>query len=68
MTERGDEIMGTGAARLSVGASRFELIRATTGRRSEREIAAYVWEPASTDVTVLVGAPMFTIRTEPLGE
>jgi hypothetical protein len=68
VTERGDETMGTGEARLSVGASRFELLRAMTGRRTRDEIASYAWEPANADVTVIVGEPIFTMCTESLHE
>jgi hypothetical protein len=39
-----------------------------TGRRTEQEIAGYAWEPATTDVTVLVGTPLFTMRTVSLHE
>ena len=48
-------------------APRFELLRATTGRRTAEEIASYEWEPAP-DVTILLAAPFFTIRTDSLGE
>jgi hypothetical protein len=66
VTEHGDEVAGRGEPRVTVRASRFELIRATTGRRTAAEIAGYGWDPAP-DVSVLVGG-IFTIRTDPLGE
>jgi hypothetical protein len=43
------------------------LLRATTGRRTAEEIASYEWDPAP-DVTFLIAAPFFTIRTESLAE
>lgn len=67
VTERGDEIMGTGPFSMSVGATRFELVRAMTGRRTEAEIAGFAWEPVC-DPPLIVGTPMFTMRTESLHE
>ena len=68
VTERGAEIMGSGEFRISVGASRFELLRAMTGRRTAEEITRYEWDPATTDPMLIVGTPLFTMRTESLGE
>jgi uncharacterized protein (TIGR03083 family) len=67
VTELGEDVAGTGEPAVTVRASRFELVRATTGRRTREEIAAYDWEPAP-DPALLLAAPFFTIRTEPLGE
>jgi hypothetical protein len=67
VTERGDETAGTGEPQFTVHASRFELFRATSGRRTEDEIACYEWEPAP-EATRLVGSPLFTMRTDSLGE
>jgi hypothetical protein len=53
--------------RVTVQAPRFELMRATTGRRTMAEITSYAWLPAP-DVAMLIGGPLFTIRTESLGE
>ena len=67
VTEHGDDVAGTGEPQLTVRAPRFELLRATTGRRTTEEIASYEWDPAP-DVSFLLAAPFFTIRTESLGE
>ena len=67
VSERGDEIGGTGDIHVTVRAPYFELFRATTGRRTAAEIERFGWEPAP-DVTCIIAAPFFTIRTESLGE
>jgi uncharacterized protein (TIGR03083 family) len=67
VTDRGENISGAGTPALTVRASRFELVRATTGRRTRHEIDAYEWEPEA-DATLLLSAPFFTMRTESLGE
>jgi uncharacterized protein (TIGR03083 family) len=68
VTDCGDDVAGVGEPVLTVRAPRFELFRATTGRRSRSEMEAYGWEPAP-DFDALVGTgPLFTIRAEPLGE
>jgi uncharacterized protein (TIGR03083 family) len=67
VTERRDDVAGTGAPEVTVRAPRFELLRATTGRRTVEEMTSYGWEPAP-DVEVLLAAPFFTIRTDSLGE
>ena len=67
VTERGEEVAGAGEPQVTVRAPRFELLRATTGRRTVEEIASYEWEPAP-DVTFLIAAPFFTIRSDSLGE
>jgi uncharacterized protein (TIGR03083 family) len=67
VSEHDDDIAGTGEPRATVRATRYELLRAMTGRRSHDEIAAYEWEPAP-DLELLLAAPFFTIRTTSLGE
>jgi uncharacterized protein (TIGR03083 family) len=67
LTEKGEEVSGPGEPVVTLRAPRFEVIRATTGRRTEAEIAGYEWEPAA-DPQMLLAAPFFTIRTESLGE
>jgi uncharacterized protein (TIGR03083 family) len=67
VTEQGDEIAGVGSPVVTVHASRFELVRAATGRRTRAEIEAYAWEPEA-EPQVLITAPFFTMRTESLGE
>jgi uncharacterized protein (TIGR03083 family) len=67
VTEYGAEVSGAGDPVVTVRAPRFELIRATTGRRTEAEIVGYEWEPPA-DPQMLLAAPFFTIRSESLGE
>jgi uncharacterized protein (TIGR03083 family) len=67
VTDAGDQIAGVGEPVATVKTSRFELVRAITGRRSASEIESYGWEPAP-QPELLLGAPMFKLRTEPLGE
>ena len=67
VSEHDDDIAGAGEPRATVRAPRFELLRAMTGRRTPEEITGYQWEPAP-DLELLLAAPFFTIRTEPLGE
>jgi uncharacterized protein (TIGR03083 family) len=44
ITEAGVCVIGSGAPSATVHASRFELLRAMTGRRSQAQVRAYVWE------------------------
>jgi uncharacterized protein (TIGR03083 family) len=67
VTEAGPVVAGAGDPVATVRAGRFEVVRASTGRRSASEIAAYDWDPAP-DVALLVAAPIFTVRETPLGE
>jgi uncharacterized protein (TIGR03083 family) len=67
VTERGDQIAGAGTPTVTVRASCFEFVRATTGRRTREEIEAYGWDPKP-DAHTLLSAPFFTMRTESLGE
>ncbi|HET9729363.1 MAG TPA: maleylpyruvate isomerase N-terminal domain-containing protein [Acidimicrobiia bacterium] len=67
VTEAGEVVAGAGQPRATVRASRFELLRATSGRRSAAEIRAYEWEPAP-DPDLLLAASIFTMRATPLAE
>jgi hypothetical protein len=67
VTEHGDEVVGEGEPVATVKASRFEVLRASTGRRSTSEIESYGWDP-SCRPDLLVAADIFTIRPEPLHE
>jgi uncharacterized protein (TIGR03083 family) len=60
-------VAGVGDPIATVKGSRFELLRATTGRRSASEIEALEWEPR-TDAAQMLSSPIFTLRDEPLGE
>jgi uncharacterized protein (TIGR03083 family) len=67
LTEHGEEHAGGAPPVATVAASRFELFRAATGRRTAAEIASYGWDgPPRPEL--LRAAPIFTMRTEPLGE
>jgi hypothetical protein len=67
VTEVGESLAGAGEPEYRVATSRFEILRATTGRRSAGEIASYGWDPAS-DPELLLGGSLFRIRDTPLGE
>jgi len=58
---------GSGEPLATVEASRFELMRASTGRRTASEVEAYTWTPAPQADLILAG-PIFALRTSPLGE
>jgi uncharacterized protein (TIGR03083 family) len=68
VTDRGAELIGTGEPIATVEAPRFEILRAFTGRRSAKEIEAYGWTPPPARPELLLAAPIFTLRTEPLNE
>jgi uncharacterized protein (TIGR03083 family) len=67
VTEAGEVVAGTGDPHVRVEASRFELLRAVSGRRSPAEVARYVWDPQP-DAALLLAAPFFTVRDQPLNE
>ena len=65
-TEIGECTFGTGTPTASTTATRFEVMRATTGRRSLDQIDAWGWQgDARTDLLVL---SIFRLRPEPLDE
>lgn len=66
-TEAGEELAGTGEPVARIETSRFELFRAITGRRSASEIAHYGWD-REPDPLLLLSAPIFHMREEPLAE
>ena len=67
VTEQGEMVVGGGAPQATVEASRFELLRACTGRRSASEIAAYRWD-RKPEPELLLAGPIFSLRAEPLNE
>ncbi len=67
VTEHGDDTVGAGECRVTVRAPRFELFRATCGRRSVSEIESYAWEPDAQPL-LLLGGPIFRLRDVPLAE
>jgi uncharacterized protein (TIGR03083 family) len=67
VTEHDDVVAGKGQPAATVRASRFEVLRAATGRRSAAEIAAYDWDPDVAPETILA-APIFSLRDTPLNE
>lgn len=67
VTEYDETESGGAGPRTTVRASRFELLRACTGRRTAAEMTAYDWDPEP-NIDLLVAADIFTIRTESLNE
>jgi uncharacterized protein (TIGR03083 family) len=65
-TEAGPFTLGSGAVTTTCATNRFELIRASTGRRSVDQIAAWDWDGEPR--TELLVMPIFTPRPEPLVE
>jgi uncharacterized protein (TIGR03083 family) len=65
-TEAGPFTFGGGGVTATCATNRFELIRASTGRRSVDQIAAWGWD-GDPRVDLLV-MPIFTPRPEPLVE
>jgi uncharacterized protein (TIGR03083 family) len=65
-TDRGKMTVGSGSRQLGLSTSRFELMRAMTGRRSVEQMRAYQWhgDPAP-ELLVL---SIFTPRPTPLDE
>lgn len=66
-TESGEEVSGVGEVVARVDASRFELFRAVSGRRTAAEVAGYRWD-CEPDPQLLLAAAFFKIRTDSLGE
>jgi uncharacterized protein (TIGR03083 family) len=64
--ERGVTTFGTGEPAITVRISRFEFLRAVTGRRSLEQIAAYEWDGVVEPATLVLG--LFTPRRTPLVE
>jgi len=58
VTEAGVCVVGSGAPSATLHASRFELLRAMTGRRSRAQVRAYGWE-GQPDPDRLLLAPFF---------
>jgi len=64
----GEEMLaGTGDVVARIGASRFELFRAVSGRRTFDEIAAYDWDRAPVP-SLLIAADFFALAQQTLGE
>ena len=67
VVEGREQPSGVGDVRARVEASRFELFRAISGRRTESEIAGFTWDRMP-EPMLLLGADIFTMRTTSLGE
>ena len=65
-TEAGQLMVGDGTPVATVEASRFELLRAMTGRRSLDQMRAYGWEGAPCPERLVL--PIFTPRADALVE
>jgi hypothetical protein len=66
-TEWGTVAYTAGDASSSARTTAFDLLRATTGRRSAEEIKAWEWTGAPRP-DLIVSGPPFAIRDSPLGE
>ncbi len=66
-TEVGERVAGVGEPVASLAASRFELLRAATGRRTRAEVLAYGPDRRYDPGAVLL-APLFTLRDVALDE
>jgi len=67
VVEDGEQESGVGDVVARIEASRFELFRAVSGRRTPEEIASYGWD-RDPEPMLLLGADIFTMRTTSLGE
>jgi uncharacterized protein (TIGR03083 family) len=67
VTDAGEESSGVGDPVARIEASRFELFRAVSGRRTADEVARYGWD-REPNAQLLLGADIFAIRSVPLGE
>ncbi|MGH8978133.1 MAG: maleylpyruvate isomerase family mycothiol-dependent enzyme [Acidimicrobiia bacterium] len=65
--EAGEAVSGAGEPVAAVTTTRFDYVRAVSGRRTAEEITGYEWEGTADPGLVFFGA-IFTMRTEPLGE
>jgi uncharacterized protein (TIGR03083 family) len=67
VTEVGEAVAGAGEPVATVRASRFDLLRAFSGRRTASEIAAFGWD-GEPRPELMIAAPIFSMRDAPLGE
>jgi uncharacterized protein (TIGR03083 family) len=67
-TDAGERVSGAGEPVATVTASRFELLRAFTGRRTEAEVRAFGWDAPDVRPALLLLAPIFTFRSASLQE
>ncbi len=67
-TEAGDVVVGNGDPVATIGLSRFEFVRAASGRRSAEQIAAYDWHGSDPRPELLLTAPLFSLATAALHE
>jgi uncharacterized protein (TIGR03083 family) len=67
VTEFDEFESGGDGPRTTLRASRFELLRACTGRRTREEMLAYEWDPEP-NIELILAADIFTPRTESLNE
>ncbi len=65
--EAGETVVGAGGPTATVQTSRFEVVRASVGRRSYDQIAAWDWEGDSQQETMVL-ARFVPPRTTPLNE
>ncbi len=65
--EAGEKLLGRGDPGVWLTTTRFEFLRAATGRRTVDELRAYEWE-GDARPELLVWEAVFTPRTTSLGE
>src|SRR5205823_4449919 len=67
-TEVGEAVTGAGEPVALISLSRFDFVRAVSGRRSTRQIAAYDWHGAEPRPELLLTAPIFSLAATDLDE
>lgn len=67
-TEAGEVVFGRGAPVAAVGITTFEFVRATAGRRSAVQVAAYDWHGRDPRPELLLAAPIFAFATTDIVE
>ena len=67
VTEAGTQAVGDPLV-ATIEATRFEVLRATAGRRSLDEVAAYGWDPEPQPDLLLASNDIFSFRPSPLNE
>ena len=67
VTDAGETVSGTGEPVATIRTTRFDFVRAVSGRRTAEEISAFDAQ-GEVDPTLIVFAPTFTMRATSLGE
>ena len=67
-TDVGEVAVGSGEPVVTISLSRFEFLRAATGRRSAVQIAGYDWHGAAPRPELLLTAPIFSLAASDIVE